>query len=151
MEFLSNPSTADIEIHPLSFQTLEFWPYLYTHWNSYLIHLNVWILALFLYTLFFWCYPSKPFDSGSFSLSTGIMISPLRILISSFETLQFWPYLYTHWSSYLIDLNLGILALFLWTKEFSSYPSKHRNSGPIFIHISFLMLSFKTMGSWPYF
>ena len=143
----SGPIFMNIGIPSLSFQTLEFWPYFYTNSYSYPSkRLNSG--PLFLHTLFFWSYPSKP--SGPVSISTGIMILSLGILVSSFETLQFWPYLYTHGRSYLIDLNLGILALFLWTKEFS-YPSKDWNSGPIFIHIGFLMLSFKTLGSWPYF
>ena len=34
----------------LSFQTLEFWPFFYKHWNSDLILTNTGILALFLRT-----------------------------------------------------------------------------------------------------
>ena len=75
----------------------------------------------------------------------------------SLQTMEFWPYFYTHWNYGLISPNILILALFLETLEFWPHPSKHSNSGPIFflkhwnsgpilIHVGFLILSFKILG-----
>ena len=103
------PFFIHIRIFTSSFQTLEFWPYLFRDWNSYLIHLNIVSLSLLLYTLEFW----------PVSINLGI-------LILSFP--------YNHCNSFLIFIlsNFGIVFL-----SHPSYPSKHWNSGPIFMHLSF--------------
>ena len=72
-------------------------------------------------------------------------------LILRLETSEFWRYLYTHWNSYFILSNVGILALFLQTMEISSYPSKNWSSGPILMRIGFLICPFETLGFWLYF
>ena len=102
--------------------------------------------------------------------STGPIFIDVGISTSPFQTLLFRPYLYTHSNSYLILLNFGIWTLFLYALEFSSYRLKHCHSRPIFIplaflcypskranfdlifiHIGFLILSFKTLEFWPFF
>ena len=76
------------------------------------------------------------------------------------QTLDFWPYYYTHWN--LIPSFETLIPSFetlkYWnsgpifkTLQFSFYSSKHWNSGPIFVHIGFLILFFKTLGFWSYF
>ena len=115
----------------LPLRSLQFWPCfyrrwnfdvippnfavqaIYTHSNCYLIHLNVRILTLFLYTLVFWSYPSKRWDSCPISVSTGIMI-----LI--FQTLEFWSYCSNVWNSCPIVKDIGILILL--------FHCKHQNS-----------------------
>jgi len=103
-----------IRIFTSSFLTLEFWSYRFRDWNSYLIRLNIVSLSLLLYTLKF----------SPLSINLGI-------LILSFPC--------NHCYSFLIFIlsNIGIVFL-----SYTSYPSKHWNSGPIFIHIGILILSF---------
>ena len=165
----SDPIFIHIGILTSSFETKEFWPYLYTHLSSDLIVLKLELWS-YLLILVLGSYPlKKPWDSGPISLNIGIMMLSLR-------TLDFLPYFYRNSDRILPNIGIRILtfqtmqsgpssiririmilffqtipALFLWTKEFPSYPSRHWNSGPIFVHIGFLMLSFKTMGPWPYF
>ena len=130
---------------------MEFWPYCYKHLPLILsFHCNNWNSCPIL--------PNINLNSAPIFIQFGI-------LTSSFRTLQFWPYLYTHWSSYLIVLNLGIrsyiicthwffdlknkntgmLALFLWALELWSYDSKEWNSRPFFINTGILTLSFQTL------
>ena len=124
----------------LFFQTMEFWLQFYKDWNNDLILPNIWILAFFFIhngiltssfeTMEFWlyCYKHLPLILSfhcnnwnscpilpNINLNSAPIFIQFGILTSSFRTLQFWPYLYTHWSSYLIVLNLGIRALFLCT------------------------------------
>ena len=145
MEFLSFPSTLIVGILALSLHTLEFLSYPLKHWNSGPIFLhidiifdlilqNIATLALSLYPLKSLSYPSEHWKSGLILLHIGI-------LISSFQTLILAIF-YKHWTSYLIlALQTEILALSFQTLEFFS----------LFIHIGFLILSFKTSGFWPNF
>ena len=60
------------------------------------------------------------------------------ILILSFQTLSYWPFLYKHWTYDLILGSVGILALFLYTLEFLFYPCRSwysLNSGAVLINI----------------
>ena len=98
---------------------------LYTHRFSELLLLNCEILALVVYTLVFWCYHSKLWNSGRISISIGISIL-------FFPTLQFLPYFCKHWNSDLILLKVGKLGLLSCTLAFWSYPSKHGNCGQIY-------------------
>ena len=137
----------------LSFQTLEFLPCFYKHWNSVLILPNFEVLLLFLYTLQFWpylqwglefwSYPShwncgpvfitlvfwyyayKQWDIGPISISIGI------IILSS-QKVEFWSCFYTHWNSNLILPNTAILILSLQTLE---YLYRHWNSDLILQNI----------------
>ena len=174
LELLSCPSTANIEIVALSFQALEFWayfykhwnsrlivpntgilPYFYTHWHSYVVHLNVGILAVRLYSLIFFIVSFKTLDYPLISVNIGILIlsfqtcnsGPISISIGVMilfnQTWQFWPSFCTHWNFALIFRNIGVLALLLETLEFLSCPSTANIE--IFIHIGFLILSFKTL------
>lgn len=116
-----------------SFETMEFWPYSYKHLPLILsFHCNNWNSCPILTDI---------------NLNSALIFIHVGILTSSFQTLQFWPYLYTHWISYLIVLNLGTRALFLctfthwhfdlileniailalscYTLEFGSHPLKH--------------------------
>ena len=97
-----------------------------------------------------------------FSLSLALFFINIGILILSFQTLHFYPYLYTYWKSYLIHLNVVIQPLFLYTLEyilttsfqtlkFLYYPSTANifplNTGnlALFIHIGFLIWCFQTL------
>ena len=115
LEFLSYPSIANIEILALSFQTMEFWPIIYTHWFFDLKNKNTGMLALFLWALELWSYDSKEWNSSPFFINTGI-------LTLSFQTLELSYFPSKHWNSGpifytlrfgLILRNTGILALFL--------------------------------------
>ena len=156
-----NLNSAPIFIHigilTSSFQTLQFWPYLYTHWSSYLIVLNLGIRALFLctfthrhfdlileniailalscYTLEFGSHPLKHWTSSPIFVNTGI-------LTISFQTLEFWPFFYNNWNSYLIHPQIGISGPIFYSLEFAPHPSEHLNSGPILTSIGILILSF---------
>ena len=157
-----NLNSAPIFIHigilTSSFQTLQFWPYLYTHWSSYLIVLNLGIRALFLctfthwhfdlilenivilalscYTLEFGSHPLKHWTSSPIFINIGI-------LTISFQTLEFWPFFfYKDWNSYLIHPQIGISGPTFYSLEFSPHPSEHLNSGPILTSIEILILSF---------
>ena len=136
MQFLTCPSTAITGILTPSFQTLEIQPYLYTHWNSYLILPNVWILAPFYKH---WNFDRIPSHFGilalfftdwnfqlilpsiwilALSLQTLEFLSyrftgNIKILALSFHTVEFWPNIYILWFSHLNLQNIGILALFL--------------------------------------
>ena len=59
----------------------------------------------------------------------------IEIVALSFQALEFWPYFYKHSYSHLIVPNTGILAVFLYTLAFLSYPFKRWNFGPTFIHV----------------
>ena len=93
---------------------------------------NTLILALFLYTLVFWSFPSKPWDSSTISISTGIMISSLKTLdFLFFQTLEFWSYSSKQWNSGSVSISIEITS-------------------PIFWHIGILILSFQTLRYWPF-
>ena len=78
------------------------------------------------------CYVmSKQWDSGRFSVSTGIIIlfsqivefsGPIslhiRILILSFQTLEFWSYPFTHWNFSPTFINREILFFSFQTFKF---------------------------------
>ena len=81
---------------------------------------------LFLKTLEFLSCPSKHWHSGPIFHLTGI-------LISSFQTLEFWPYFYKLWNFYLY--------LLLQSLEFWPYPSNHLILA-LCMHIGFLAVSF---------
>ena len=129
---------------------MEFLALFLTDWNFHLILPNIWIQALFLQTLEFLSYPS---------------IANV-ILALSFQTMEFWPIIYTRWfflshpskhwdsgpifmsvgimiiwfqrmESYSFFINTGILALSFQTLEFLYCPSKHWNSGSIFYTLHF--------------
>ena len=109
----------------LSFHTFEFWRYVYTHWNSYLILPNIWILTLFWYI----------------GILTSSFETHIGILALSLHTLKFWSY----------RSNIGILALF-FNIGFWSYPLKKPwDSGPISLSIGIMMLSLQTLDFWSYF
>ena len=114
----------NIGILALSVYTLEFWPFF----------INTGILILSIHTLELWPYflhigitpyPSKHLNSGPISLITGILTLFLQTLeflsypstgsneylASSFQTLEFWLIIYTHWFSDVILQNAGILIL----------------------------------------
>ena len=63
------------------------------------------------------------------------------MLISLFQTLEFWSFL----------PNVGILVLSFETLEFLSCSSKLWNSGPVVIEIGIVILSSQTLEFWPYF
>ena len=63
----------NIRIHVLSFQTLEFRPYPFEHWNSGLILSSTGYPALSFLTLEFWPYPFKHWNSGPILSNTGIL------------------------------------------------------------------------------
>ena len=89
-----------------------------------------------------WSYPSKYWNCCSFfNIKIGI-------LISSFQTLEFWPFFHTHWFWDLIIWNCWILALFVKALELLSYPFKHWNSRPIFVKIGIPFSSFQTLEFW---
>ena len=105
---------------------------------------HIWILALSLYTLELLSYPSKRWDSDPIFIYIGI-------LTSSFDTKEFWPYLYTHLSSDLIVLTLELWS-YLLILVFWSYPLKKPwDSGPISLNIGIMMLSLRTLDFLPYF
>ena len=105
---------------------------------------HIWILALSLYTLELLSYPSKRWDSDPIFIHIGI-------LTSSFDTKEFWPYLYTHLSSDLIVLTLELWS-YLLILVFWSYPLKKPwDSGPISLNIGIMMLSLRTLDFLPYF
>ena len=105
---------------------------------------HIWILALSLYTLELLSYPSKRWDSDPIFIHIGI-------LTSSFETKEFWPYLYTHLSSDLIVVKLELWS-YLLILVFWSYPLKKPwDSGPISLNIGIMMLSLRTLDFLPYF
>ena len=143
----------------LSLRTLDFWPYFYTHRNSYLILPKIGISAYFY----------KHWNSDLFLANIGI-------LILSFQTMEFWPYFYKLWNCDVIRPNIGILALFIHTGILTSsfetmvfwpYSYKHLpvilffhcnnwnscpilpninlNSASIFTHIGILTSSFQTL------
>ena len=126
----------------LSFQTLDFWSFFYTHRCSDLLLLNCGILALVVYTLVFWSYHSKRWNSGRISISIGISIV-------FFPILQFLPYFCKHWNSDLILSKVGTLGLLSYTLALWSYPFKHGNCGQIKTGI--LILFFKTFEFWCFF
>ena len=105
---------------------------------------HIWILALSLYTLELLSYPSKRWDSDPIFIHIGI-------LTSSFETKEFWPYLYTHLSADLIVLTLELWS-YLLTLVFWSYPLKKPwDSGPVSLNIGIMMLSLRTLDFLLYF
>ena len=105
----------------------------FADWNFQLILPSIWILALFLQTLEFLSY--------SFTAN-------IKILVLSFQTMEFWPNIYKHWFSDLNLQNIGILALIsisigitilcFQRMEFLYCPSKDLNFGPIFYTLTFL-------------
>ena len=104
---------------------LVFYPCFYKHRNSDLILSNTGIRnsIIVILALFF---QTLEFLSHSFTAN-------IEILAPSFEKCEFWfVCFFKHRNSYLILRNTGILALF-------------------FIHISCVILFFKTLRLWPYF
>ena len=95
----------------LSFQTLEYWPYLSKHCNSYLFCQNIGILILSFQTLEFSPSLFKPWNSNLIFLN-------IKNLTLSAQTLEFWPYLSKLWKSYFICPDIGILTLSFQTLEF---------------------------------
>ena len=133
----------------LRLETLEFWRYLYTHWNSYFILSNVGILALFLQTVEISSYPSKNWSSGPILMRIGFLICP-------FETLGFWLYFYKHWNYivlFFINIAIPVLSFqtlelwpyFLYTLVVWSYSSKDWGSGPISLSTGIMILSLQTL------
>ena len=128
----SGPIFVHIGILTSSFTTLQLWPYLHTHWNPNLILLEFWpyfvtycnldlilpnieLLALFfinngILTLFFQTLEFWP------------LFINIGILIESIHTLELWPCFFADWNFQLILPSIWILALFLQTMEFLSYP-----------------------------
>ena len=123
-----NLNSAPIFIHSgiltSSFQTLQFWPYLYTHWSSHLIVLNLGIWALFLGTFTHWHFDLILENIANTCLLFCPSTAITGILVLFSQTL------------------IWILPLFLYTVVFWHHPSKHCNSGPICIHTEVLILSF---------
>ena len=136
--------------------------------NCYLILLNIGILALPVYTLEFFSYSSKRWNScpvvinvwisGPIFLNIGILILSVHhwifynynpsttnivILVLSLYTLEFLPYSSKHCNTYLI------LALQTW--KFWPHPSKHWNSGPVLINEVVVTFSLQTLEFWPNF
>ena len=170
MEYLSHPFTANVEILAPSFQTLEFWPvlfthiiflilafktlgfwpYFYKHWNYYLILTNfdilrnIAVLALSVYTWKVLSYRSKPWNFGAVLMRMGI-------LTSSFQAQEFWPYFCEQRNSHLTLPSTGILALFLYTLVFWCYLSKPWDPGLIYKSTGIMILSLRTLDFWPYF
>ena len=69
-----------------------------------------------------------------------------RIFIFFFQTLQFLFYPSKHWNCYLILRNVRVFILLFQTLEFLSHPSKHWNSYLILPNIRIFILSFQTSG-----
>ena len=151
-----DPMLANIGFLALFLYTLEFYlilpkisisAYFYKNWNSDLFLANIGILILlfqtmefwpyFIHTFDFWPHPSKQWNSGLILINTCLLSCPSTaitgILVLFSQTL------------------IWVLPLFLCTLEFWRHPSKHCNSGPICIHIEFLILSFQTLELGPYF
>ena len=156
-----NLNSASIFIHIViltsSFQTLQFWPHLYTHWTSYLIVLNLGIRALFLCTFTHWhfdliieniailalsCYT---LEFGSHPLkhwTSSLIFINIGILTISSKRWNSGLFFYKHWNSYLIHPQIGISGPVFYGLEFSPHPSEHLNSGPILTNIRIIILSF---------
>ena len=103
---------------------LVFYPYFYRHRNSDLILPNIGIQNSIIVILAFF-FQTLEFLSHSFTAN-------IEILASSFEKCEFWFVFFKHRNSYLILPNTRILGL-------------------CFIHISCVILLFKTLRLWPYF
>ena len=110
---------------------LVFYPYFYRHRNSDLILPNIGIQNSIIVILAFF-FQTLEFLSHSFTAN-------IEILASSFEKCEFWFVFFKHRNFYLI---LPIPILFL-----SILPIL----GLCFIHISCVILLFKTLTLWPYF
>ena len=103
--FLSN-----IGICTLSFQTLEFVPCRFKHWNAHLILSNIGIRDLSFQTLEFAPYPFKHWISHLILLNIGI-----RSLC------------FLYWTWDLILLDIAIRTFFLQRLEFAIYHYKYWN------------------------
>ena len=104
---------------------LVFYPYFYRHRNSDLILPNIGIQNSIIVILAFF-FQTLEFLSHSFTAN-------IEILAPSFEKCEFWfVFFFKHRNSYLILPNTRILGL-------------------CFIHISCVILLFKTLRLWPYF
>ena len=103
---------------------LLFYPYFYRHRNSDLILPNIGIKNSIIVILAFF-FQTLEFLSHSFTAN-------IEILAPSFEKCEFWFVFFKHRNSYLILPNTRILGL-------------------CFIHISCVILLFKTLRLWPYF
>ena len=103
---------------------LLFYPYFYRHRNSDLILPNIGIQNSIIVILAFF-FQTLEFLSHSFTAN-------IEILAPSFEKCEFWFVFFKHRNSYLILPNTRILGL-------------------CFIHISCVILLFKTLRLWPYF
>ena len=115
-----------MEFLALFFCRLEFSPHLSEHLNCGPILTNIRILIL--------SFHCKHWNSALILPNKGILVplfTHIVFFISSFKTLGFWPYLKTS------EFWPYILHIALW-----SHPSKHLNSGPIFINIGIFILSF---------
>ena len=103
---------------------LVFYPYFYRHRNSDLVLPNIGIQNSIIVILAFF-FQTLEFLSHSFTAN-------IEILAPSFEKCEFWFVFFKHRNSYLILPNTRILGL-------------------CFIHISCVILLFKTLRLWPYF
>ena len=134
---------------------MELWSYPWKRWNpgSIFIHIGILIFPLQIILVFYPCF-YKHRNSDLILSNIGIRNSIIVILALFFQTLEFLSHSFTanieilapsfgkceflfvcffkHRNSYLILRNTGILALF-------------------FIHISCVILFFKTLRLWPYF
>ena len=154
----------NIGILILSFQTLHFYPYLYTHWNSYLIHLKVWILPYFYaHWNSYLILPPRTLEFCPIFINIGILIYPSKHCKSGtfLYTLVSLSDLSKHWNSGCISISVGIMILLIQILEFWPCFYKHWNSHLILpntgnlalflMHIGFLILSFLTLEFWSYF
>ena len=128
----NNLILPNIRILALFLYTLEFWPNI-EFWRCSYKHLGILNLSFYCNHWNFGPHPSTHSNSGLIFTHSGIPILSFQTLefwlyfytlILSFKTLGFWPYFYKHCKYDLILANTGFRALFLYTLEFLSYPSK---------------------------
>ena len=128
----NNLILPNIRILALFLYTLEFWPNI-EFWRCSYKHLGILNLSFYCNHWNFGPHPSTHSNSGLIFTRSGIPILSFQTLefwlyfytlILCFKTLGFWPYFYKHCKYDLILANIGFRALFLYTLEFLSYPSK---------------------------
>ena len=148
----------------LPLQTLKLRPYPSKHWNSGPTFINIGILLLLfqtlefcriLYTLAFLSYPSKRRNFSPTFIHIDffyLILQNLGILaLFSLSDIRILSYFYKHSNTYFLLPNPGMFWPFFIHFFFLCDPSKHWNYGPLFIHIGFLILFFKTLEFWRYF
>ena len=143
---------------------MEFWPYFCEQRNSHLILPKTGILALFLYTLVFWCYLSKPWDPGLISkilelwsypcehwisgpilytagLLLVLILPKIGILIFFFQALEFWSFLLKT-LEFLCYSSTAYIAILIFSQNtlILALYYKHWNSYLIFPHVGILVL-----------